>query len=194
MDLATVSLVGLVALAPACLGRGAVDTGGATHPRTVVIVRHALALPKNGWTGVDAARPLTARGIRQAKAFAGVVVRDLPVRRVLTSPALRCEQTVAPLAVDRALPLRRCAVLGVEGSTESLLDLLASDEAEDSVLCTHGERIRDLFQAWQARGWHGWPSADGRTRKGDGWLLRGHPPLGVTVEYLATPEQRGQDR
>ncbi|MCK9901653.1 phosphoglycerate mutase [Parafrankia colletiae] len=167
------------------------DTGrGAATSHTVVIVRHALALPKKTWTGEDAARPLTARGIRQAATFATVVTRDLAVRQVLTSPTLRCEQTVAPLADARGLPLRRSAMLGVDGSTEALLDLLTSDETDGSVLCTHGERINDLFRAWQARGWRGWPGADGRTRKGDAWLLRGQPALDATVEYLATPEHR----
>ncbi|MEX5633496.1 SixA phosphatase family protein [Parafrankia sp. FMc2] len=163
---------------------------GAATSHTVVIVRHALALPKKTWTGEDVARPLTARGIRQAAAFATVITRDLAVRQVLTSPTLRCEQTVAPLADARGLPLRRSAMLGVNGSTEALLDLLASDETDGSVLCTHGERINDLFRAWQARGWRGWPGADGRTRKGDAWLLRGQPALDATVEYLATPDHR----
>ncbi|WP_018637944.1 SixA phosphatase family protein [Parafrankia elaeagni] len=177
---------------PTCHEAG-VTTGtgrGAATSHTVVIVRHALALPKKTWTGEDAARPLTAHGIRQAAAFATVVTRGLAIRQVLTSPTLRCEQTVAPLAEARGLPLRRSAVLGVDGSTEALLDLLTSDEADGSVLCTHGERIGDLFRAWQARGWRGWPGADGRTRKGDAWLLRGQPALDATVEYLATPDHR----
>ncbi|MBL7496310.1 histidine phosphatase family protein [Frankia sp. CNm7] len=154
----------------------------------MLIVRHARAIPKDSWTGPDADRPLTAAGVRQAATFAQVVTRDLPVRRVLTSPTLRCEQTVAPLVAARRVPLLRRAALGVDGSARALLELLASDEADGAVLCTHGERLRDLFEAWHARGRHGVPSSDGRTRKGDAWLLRGYPSEDATVEYLVTPD------
>jgi 8-oxo-dGTP diphosphatase len=194
MDLTKVSLVGPVAVGAAGPEAGAarpVDVEPAPSPsHTVLIVRHARAIPKDGWTGLDADRPLTAAGVRQAATFADVVTSDLPIRRVLTSPTLRCEQTVAPLVAARQLPLLRHTALGVDGSVQALLELLASDEADGAVLCTHGERLRDLFEVWHARGRRGLPSTDGRTRKGDAWLLRGYPADDATVEYLATPDRR----
>ena len=68
----------------------------------LLLVRHAHAGDKTRWQGPDRLRPLSLAG--QAEA-AGLVVRleDFPIWRILTSPTLRCQQTVEPLARDHRL-------------------------------------------------------------------------------------------
>jgi 8-oxo-(d)GTP phosphatase len=68
----------------------------------VVALRHAKALPRSDWDGADAARPLTERGFRQAESIVGPL-RAFGVRKIVTSDAVRCVQTVKPLskALDR---------------------------------------------------------------------------------------------
>lgn len=59
------------------------------------IVRHADAIPQGDPSFADdAARPLTPRGLEQARAVAEVLVRKgVPLGAVVTSPLLRAKQT-----------------------------------------------------------------------------------------------------
>jgi 8-oxo-dGTP diphosphatase len=162
------------------------QTTGRLPSTGFVLLRHAHAVTKRGWEGTDAARPLTPRGAHQAVVFAELA-GGLPIRRILTSPALRCEQTVAPLAAARDLSVRRTPALAVDGSLDALLTLLGSDAAAGSVLCTHGERLRSLFTAWQEQGRRGLPGPSSRMGKGDAWLIGGYPGTEATASYLAIP-------
>lgn len=63
----------------------------------IVVLRHAKAVSRSSWEKSDAARPLTEKGRRQANAIVGPL-RAFGVRRIVTSDAVRCVQTVQPLA------------------------------------------------------------------------------------------------
>lgn len=63
----------------------------------IVVLRHAKAVSRSSWEKSDAARPLTEKGRRQADAIVGPL-RAFGVRRIVTSDAVRCVQTVQPLA------------------------------------------------------------------------------------------------
>src|SRR5699024_4607764 len=65
---------------------------------TVVLLRHASAGERDEWTGADRARPLDARGRERAEALVPEL-RRLGVRRVVSSPYVRCAQTVEPLGL-----------------------------------------------------------------------------------------------
>jgi phosphohistidine phosphatase SixA len=136
----------------------------------VYLVRHAHAGSKRGWAGPDRARPLSAGGRRQA---IGLVarLRDFPVKRILTSPADRCRQTVEPLAGERGLPVEPVDALAVEGSAEGVLELLRDDALDGAVLCTHGEVIARVFEHLQAEGVR--LAGPPRWQKGSTWVLGG---------------------
>ncbi len=70
---------------------------GALHTTPLIVLRHARAVPRERWEGPDAARPLTGRGQKQATAIAGALAA-FGVRKVVTSDAIRCVETVRPLA------------------------------------------------------------------------------------------------
>ena len=134
----------------------------------LLVVRHADAGDKRTWKGPDSLRPLSPTGHHQAE---GLVVRleDYPVERILTSPALRCHQTVEPLARDRMLRIEVVSALGVDASPAQLLALFWDVELGKSALCTHGEGIgllltRLLAGALVAEDPLDWP-------KGSTWLL-----------------------
>ena len=61
------------------------------------LLRHAHAGDKHAWNGPDLARPLSGAGRREAHGLL-TQLRDYPIIRVLSSPAVRCLQTVEPLA------------------------------------------------------------------------------------------------
>ena len=106
---------------------------------TSVLLRHAAAGDRDHWDGDDFHRPLDARGRRESEALVELL-RPFGVRRVVSSPYVRCVQTVEPLAAALGLPLELDDRLG-EGEGRAALDLIQ----EDGVLsCTHGDVVREL--------------------------------------------------
>jgi broad specificity phosphatase PhoE len=132
----------------------------------LLLVRHADAGNKQRWDGPDSLRPLSANGHAEA---AGLVVRleDYPISRVLSSPTLRCSQTVDPL---------------VEADLAGVLALLEDPRLADAVVCTHGEVIGQVLTWLVADGWAvdqplAWP-------KGSTWLLQGANGRPAHARYL----------
>jgi 8-oxo-dGTP diphosphatase len=81
-----------------------------THP--LVVVRHAEALPRKEWEQADSGRPLTDHGFDQAAALAPLLA-SYGVARLVTSPSVRCVQTLQPYA-----DLRRLKLHEVDGLSE----------------------------------------------------------------------------
>jgi phosphohistidine phosphatase SixA len=103
----------------------------------LLLVRHALAGDRATWAGDDRERPLDERGVRQAQALVEALAR-YPVTTILTSPAVRCVQTVEPLARSRGLPLERRPELGEDQQDEAGAALVRSLAGRDVVVCGHG--------------------------------------------------------
>jgi len=61
--------------------------------RTVIVLRHAQARTRNGWKADDMERPLTKPGEAQSQKLAPLL-RAYGVKYILTSPAIRCAQTL----------------------------------------------------------------------------------------------------
>lgn len=109
----------------------------------VLLVRHGRAGERSRWAGDDRLRPLDGKGRRQAEGLVELLV-GYPVDRVLSSPYVRCTQTVAPLAESRGLELEEVHELA-EGSTrEDVMRLLERLGATCPVLCTHGDVVDEL--------------------------------------------------
>ncbi|MEU6275052.1 histidine phosphatase family protein [Streptomyces populi] len=73
------------------------------HDCTVVLdlVPHCSSSPREEWSGDDDLRPLSEEGMRQADVLGEVMEQGLDA--VYSSPALRCAQSVAPLAASRGV-------------------------------------------------------------------------------------------
>lgn len=135
----------------------------------VLLVRHAKAGDRGRWDEPDDLRPLTPPGEGQAEALVRVLA-GFDVDRVLSSPYLRCSQTVAPLAADRGLAVEPCDDLA-EGEGPAGVDLVRRllSAGAHTVLCTHGDVIEEVLDALAVR-------RDGGTRKGATWVLGGGAP------------------
>ncbi|HZR94628.1 MAG TPA: phosphoglycerate mutase family protein [Gaiellaceae bacterium] len=105
---------------------------------TVVLLRHAWAGDRDSWEGDDRLRPLDARGRRQAEALREALLVH-GVRRAVSSPYVRCTETVAPLALDIVLDDRLAEGADADGARELLLSL------SDAVACTHGDVIENVL-------------------------------------------------
>jgi broad specificity phosphatase PhoE len=105
-----------------------------------VLLRHASAGDKRHWSGDDSLRPLDARGRDQATDLVELL-RPVGIRRVVTSPYVRCVETVEPLAAALGLPLEHDDRLG-EGMEAAAAELLREDGV---VVCTHGDVIDALI-------------------------------------------------
>ena len=68
----------------------------------ILLVRHASAGDRYEWEGDDRLRPLDERGRRQADELVELL-EQYEVTRLLSSPSLRCVQTVEPFAEARGL-------------------------------------------------------------------------------------------
>ena len=111
----------------------------------VLLVRHAHALSRNGWEGDDDARELSVTGHRQARLLVPVLEGFDP-GLVLSSPALRCLDTVRPLAEALGRPVRSEPHLA-EGSGRAAVALVRSLAAATAVVCSHGDVIPDVLAA-----------------------------------------------
>lgn len=131
------------------------------------LVRHAKAGSRDKWEGDDRERPLTRNGRAQADGLVALFAGS-PVTRLVSSPYVRCVQTLEPLARARGLAVELDARLA-EGS--ALVDALALlDELDDgAVLCSHGDVIPDVIAALERRGTdiNGVPD----WRKGATWVI-----------------------
>jgi phosphohistidine phosphatase SixA len=122
----------------------------------VVLVRHGTAGDRATWRGEDSLRPLDARGRRQAAALPRML-SGLPVTRILTSPYVRCVQTVEPLAAAFGMGLEEAPGLAEGAARADVIALLGTTGA-GTVLCTHGDVCHELV-------------GGRRTPKGSVWLL-----------------------
>jgi phosphohistidine phosphatase SixA len=131
------------------------------------LVRHAKAGSRHHWEGPDEQRPLTRAGRAQAEALA-TLLGGAPVERVLSSPYVRCVQTVEPLAAKVGTTVEATEALAEGGSFEPVLALLAA-LADHSVLCTHGDLVPATVDALVRRGMT--VSGEPDWRKGATWML-----------------------
>jgi len=103
----------------------------------LLLVRHASAGDRELWEDHDHERPLDERGLRQAQALVDQLAR-FTVERVLTSPALRCVQTVEPLATVRGLALEVHDELAEHRHSHDGADIVRGLAGSPLVVCGHG--------------------------------------------------------
>ena len=124
----------------------------------VFLVRHARAGDRVRWTGDDRVRPLDGRGRRQADAVVAPLA-GYALTRLVSSPYLRCVQTLEPLATRLAMPVEHDHALAEGASAEDALALLERLGPGPLVLCTHGDVMEALV------------GEDAPRKKGATWLL-----------------------
>jgi 8-oxo-dGTP diphosphatase len=146
----------------------------------ILLIRHAKAGDRQRWEGDDRLRPLTRSGRRQAEALVEQL-RDQPVERILSSPYVRCIQTVEPLAAARGLRVEPTEELAEGAGIGPLRRLLA--EVGSAALCSHGDVIQEFVEWMHHRG----VAVDGGLAKGSTWVLDVVHGEVVAARYLPPP-------
>ncbi|MEU4573728.1 NUDIX hydrolase [Nonomuraea sp. NPDC023979] len=108
----------------------------------LVLVRHGSAGSRQAWHGDDALRPLDAEGRAQAATLATVLPAYRP-RTVLSSPSLRCVQTLEPYTRD----ITRDALLAEESQDPRKTPALVGELTGPAVVCSHGKVLPGLIAA-----------------------------------------------
>lgn len=109
---------------------------GVTKTFALIALRHGKAVSPESWNGPDASRPLTERGVRQAS-LAALALQAWHPRRIVTSPAVRCVATVAPLA----------AAAGIVPKHSPGISQDAHDDGSANVREVIGKRVRSMKTA-----------------------------------------------
>ena len=151
---------------------------------TVYVVRHSLAVPKKQWDGKDDDRPLNRRGWVQSKVLTKWS-RGLELDSVLSSPSLRCLDTVAGIAAAHDLPVisRKELAIGDGQVFKEFVIARLADEA-DTLLCTHGETILPVLHGLRPATISG-PKFG--VAKGSVWTLT-QSPRGIVASYTTNTE------
>ena len=102
----------------------------------IFLIRHASAGDREEWEGDDRLRPLDERGGRQSEELVGLL-SGYDLGRIVSSPALRCIQTVEPLAQARGLDIEVRGELGEERQATDGADFVRSLDDDVAVSC-HG--------------------------------------------------------
>ena len=115
----------------------------------LLLIRHASAGERERWQGDDRLRPLDDRGRRQAERLIEVLAGH-PVTRILSSPYVRCAQTVEPLARHRGLAVEQREEFAEGAGRDAFLSLLG--ELRAAAVSVHGDLVEELLGESRRKG------------------------------------------
>lgn len=103
----------------------------------MLLVRHASAGDRDAWEGDDRLRPLDAKGRARAEELVSLL-GSYEVAGILSSPALRCVQTVEPLAHAIDVATELLDELAEENQATAGAELVKRLAGRHVVICGHG--------------------------------------------------------
>ena len=118
---------------------------------TIYLVRHAKAGERGNFDGDDRLRPLSARGHLQTRGLLERLQNE-PFERIVSSPYVRCMETVVPLAGFRGLAIEPSDALAEGATLEESLALLRKHVSHGAVFSTHGDVMPMLLEHYALQG------------------------------------------
>jgi broad specificity phosphatase PhoE len=148
---------------------------------TIYLVRHGKAGNRGEWDGPDDLRPLSKAGRKQAEKLVEQLA-DATIDHIVSSPFVRCRQSVEPLAEQRRLPVDLADELAEGAPLADALRLIEKTAHGNTVLCTHGDVAGDLLHHLDRKGV---PLGDvAKLEKGSTWVLEVDGSEIVAADYL----------
>jgi phosphohistidine phosphatase SixA len=155
---------------------------------SVLLVRHARAGTRKYWKGPDVERPLSKKGRHQAEGLVDMLAR-YPVKRILTSPYVRCLQTVEPAAEKLKLKVEVLPELAEGASPAKVLALLREAAGTTVVWSTHGDIVPMVLDAIEEQDGLKLKKTEKRYPKGSFWELeQDKKGRVVKATYFPAPE------
>ena len=130
------------------------------------LIRHAHAGDRTA-SSRDRFRPLTPKGHRRAEELA-LILGAQGITRVLSSPATRCWQTVAPLAKVVGVEVEEVDELWEGSSLDDVITLFDNVAAPVVAACSHGDIIPEVVDSLHRAGV---PVTGRGCEKGSIWVL-----------------------
>ncbi|MCL4449467.1 MAG: histidine phosphatase family protein [Actinobacteria bacterium] len=149
----------------------------------VYLVRHALAVDQFVFKGDDERRPLTEKGKTQAQGLVALL-DNIKFRSLLSSPALRCIETLEPLAKYKGAKIDIQPLLGLSAQPDDTLGYLVTLK-HNVVACSHGENILGILEFLFSQKVAGVDKV--RARKGSVWLLEIENHTVISATYISPP-------
>lgn len=121
---------------------------GSMNTFPLIVARHGKATAHENWDGLDSLRPLVAHGMQQARDIAGGLAAFGPAA-IISSPAIRCLQTIAPLSYKLGMEIRESGKISQDKWTsegDRVVDFVSSRlrKAVPVVMCSHGPVIPQI--------------------------------------------------
>jgi 8-oxo-dGTP diphosphatase len=157
------------------------------EPVPVYLVRHVKAGERRRFAEPDELRGISPSGRKQAQRLVRAF-DERPLTRLVSSPFIRCVQTLEPLAEARGIEIDLSRALeegaGPDRAEELILAVAADGPA---ALCTHGDVMMQLVDRLRERGVR---SLDGGRafRKGCTWIFEVRDRAIVSLRYEPPPE------
>jgi 8-oxo-dGTP diphosphatase len=118
---------------------------------TIYLIRHAKAGDRDTWLDDDRLRPLSGRGHRQARELIALL-HDATFERVLSSPFVRCMETVVPIAGVRGRSVEPVEALAEGARLDEALALVRKHSTSGALMCTHGDVMPMLLDYYASAG------------------------------------------
>jgi phosphohistidine phosphatase SixA len=148
----------------------------------LLLVRHAHAYARKEWSGDDRLRPLSTNGFRQAEGLIAVFGNFARPSRVLSSPYVRCVQTVGPLAQANHVDVELEEELA-EGQSSDPVRLVRDLAADNVAVCTHGDVIAEILVALADEDMLDL-GPNPRQAKGSVWALTAEDGIFTSAQYF----------
>jgi len=152
---------------------------------TIYLLRHARAGRRSAWKSDDELRPLSKVGQRQAEGLLDLLA-SAHVEQILSSPYVRCVETVEPLADDRELQIEVVDELREGAPLDDALRLFDKASGQPTVLCTHGDIVEAVLGHLKASGVK---IGKLRMEKGSIWAFQTRNGRVSKATYLPPPKQ-----
>ena len=161
--------------------------GEPSDPVPVYVIRHVKAGDRAEWREPDELRPISKLGRMQARKLADSL-RGVPFVRILSSPYLRCTQSLHLIADRLGIDIDLEPDLG-EGGDGAAAEALVLAAAADgtAALCTHGDVYMDLIGNLLARGVPRTGDGPVSFKKGSAWRLEVADGRITSLAYIPPP-------
>lgn len=150
------------------------------------LIRHANAGDRALWNGPDHLRPLSKKGLRQSAALVDLLASH-GVDRIVSSPFLRCVQTVEPLAGALGLEVEILDGLA-EGHGSHAIPAFEAAAGTNLAVCSHGDVIPACLDLLHRRGMELYTvSGLFECKKASTWVVTIDGGTFVAARYLPPP-------